>query len=276
MVAAARLNEGNIVGKNDSYKEYINEKIEWVNASELSVGDFVFVTQFNEQVDGVYRIAEIPMLNQFTVASALASIEDAELPTPGQLYTFDSARITEFDKLPDNKDLYRLPNGTKFWIDGPGANTWAVYEKINNYNSYVLDERKATGFGSSISKRKGNEILVVGAPSYYRESQYGAVLLYQPINGTLTNTIKYSMGNIALNNQQTKFGSVVVYDDNKFVNSNYGMIFASAPGAYNNSGTVKISAIDSVIVDEGTSTFVTNTSTTVKNFGSSTVLLQIN
>lgn len=236
----------------------------------LSEGQLIGVNQFNDQVDGIYVVKSVPNSKQFTVASELASIINAPLEAPGQLYVFESARISDFDSLPSDKELYRYKNGTKFWIDPSETKGWEVYEKINNYKSRpYYGSRLPIGqaLGTSISKRKGSNVVVAGAPNYFKNNQYGIVYFYKENdNGTLSNIVRYRLGNT---NSVTEFGKTVVYDDITFGNSIYGLVFAGAPAAYNSSGTVKISSINDIILTEGTSTYLINEYPINQKFGSS-------
>ena len=234
----------------------------------LEVGQLIGVSHFNDQVNGIYRVQSVNG-RQFTVPSTLASIENAPLPVPGQLYKFVSARISEFDNLPTDKELFRLPNGTKFWIDPSDTTGWEVYEKIDNYIadpyfSPALPTGQSLGY--SISKRKGSDIIVVGAPTYFRGNQYGQVYVYrQNLDKSLTNIVRYRHGRT---NNPTDFGACVVYDDHKFGASTFGLVFAGAPLAFN-SGTVKISAINDRGLVEGTNTFIANPTPANGKFGTS-------
>ena len=234
----------------------------------LEVGQLIGVSQFNEQVNGIYRVQAVQG-RQFTVPSTLASIENAPLPVPGQLYKFVSARLSDFDNLPSDKELFRLSNGTKFWIDPSETNGWEVYEKINNYvaDTYFSPSQPARqGLGHSISKRKGSDIIVVGAPTFFRGNQYGQVYVYiKNLDDSLTNIVRYRLGGT---NNPTDFGACVLYDDHPFGQSTFGLAFAGAPIAFN-SGVVKVSAINDRALVEGTSTYITNPDPSNGKFGTS-------
>ena len=70
----------------------------------LKVGSIVSITQFDDQVNGVYKITSIPSLTSFTVASALGSIATAT-PGPGLMFEFKSYRFPTFDSIPTDTDL---------------------------------------------------------------------------------------------------------------------------------------------------------------------------
>ena len=242
------------------------------DAHGLSAGQIISVVEFNSQVNGIYIIQSIPSINQFTVASTLASIENAELPSPGKLYEFKTARISEFDNLPSDKQLYQLPYGTKFWIDSVTNNdqNWSVYEKINNYSSTitygvnVTQDRVSDGLGNSISKRYGSDVVVVGAPNY--NNQHGEVFVYTKLGSTLKNILRYSLGGATV---ATDFGYKVIYDDIPVTDSTYGLIFASAPSASSSAGIVKVSSINSRTQEENAHAYITNPHPATTLFGTS-------
>jgi len=235
----------------------------------LSVGQLISVSNFNSQVDGIYTVQSIPKLNQFTVASTLASITNSELLSPGKLFEFKTARISNFDNLPADKELYKLPYGTKFWIDNTFENdqNWSVYQKINNYNSTVTYGQFVDGLGTSISKRSGSNIVVIGAPTYNYNNKQGAVFLYQQQGNTLKNILRYFIGS---SYSSTNFGQTVVYDDMP-VNSTspYGFIYASAPDASSGAGVVKVSTVNTNSQEEGSNFYITNPDPTNGFFGTS-------
>ena len=233
----------------------------------LTAGQIISVSHFNGQVDGIYIVQNVPDFKQFTVASNLASIENAPLPAPGQLYLFKTARLLDFDMLPSDKELVRLPNGTKFWIDPNDTRGWEVYEKINNYSVTSYKSRSVgRGVGSSISKRKGSNVVVGGAPTLVKPTSKGSVNIFiEQDNGTLALQTSLKFGTPG----DTELGYAVVYDDTLFHNSSYGLIFSGAPAAYSNIGAVKISSINSQILAEGTNTIITNPDAAIGRFGSS-------
>jgi len=258
-------------------------------AHGLTAGEIISVSQFNDQVNGVYLVNFVPNSKQFVVSSTLASIANAVLESPGHLYKFSSARIDKFDSLPSDKMLYNMPAGTKFWVDSSptSVHDWAVHEKIVNFNYAGFINNVLTsleqGSGKSISKRKGNDILIIGAPlikieeldlvPYYPlDPPYvtGEVFVYRNISNDYSNVINFKFNKYPsiVSNEVTEYGYCVVYDDIEFGTSTYGLTFAGAPGYSNNKGAVKISSINNRLLEEGVSTHITATNYS-KRFGSS-------
>jgi hypothetical protein len=107
----------------------------------VAVGDIISVVAFNDQVNGVYIVKDIPELNQITVASELSTIVNEELLAFGALFKFDNARYAGFKELSEVKNLLNLSPGDKLWIDSASNEKWAVYEKTINYNTGLLRTR---------------------------------------------------------------------------------------------------------------------------------------
>ena len=235
----------------------------------LSVGQIVSIARFNSQVNGIYIVQAIPDSTQFIVATDLAAIENAPLPAPGQLYIFKSARISDFDQLPSDKEIYRLATGTKFWVDATAVRGWEVYEKINNYSSTSYQSRASdNGLGETISKRKGSDIVVVAGPKGIQLDNRGIVVVFKEnTDGSLQRLILYRYS--TTDTGENEFGYSLVYDDTPFYNSAYGLIFAGAPKFNSSIGSVKVSSINSSLLVEGTHVYIANPNPAIGRFGSS-------
>lgn len=236
-------------------------------AHGLSEGQIIGINQFNSQVDGIYKVIAINNLKQFTVASELASITNAPLSAPGQLYVFKSVRTSTFDSLPSDDILYRAPNGSKYWIDGIDEAGWEVYEKINNYNSTdYLAVSPGVQKGKSISKRNGTNLILIGSPNRYSLGTSGGASLFEYQNNTYIEIVRWKIG--PTYSGITGFGETVFYDDISFTGSEYGLAFVGAPLVNNQDGLVKVSSINSRDLLEDRYVYITNPNTGVfSNFG---------
>ncbi len=233
-------------------------------AHGLSEGQIIGINQLNDQVNGIYKVTAVNNLKQFTVASELASIENAPLPTPGQLYVFKSVRTTSFDSLPSDDTLFRAAYGSKYWIDNTEAEGWEVYEKVDNYtSSSYSDVLPGIRLGTAISKPKGSNILAVGGPLGFFGS--GVVVLYEKQSGsdTYQTLLRWRLGG-SYTQTGAGFGTSVFYDDTPFADSRYGLVFAGAPTV----GVVKVSSINSEYLTEGKVAYIDNPDAgTVSGFG---------
>ena len=229
---------------------YSNVTITTSKNHNLSVGQIISIVNINKFLDGVYAVQLIVSPTKFIITNNTAYATSSNFSFPGFLFAFESMRFLNFDSIPSDEILYQYDTGSYLWIDsenGTDNNGWAVYKKVQNYSNAALIGRHSSlseGHGYSISLRKGSDILVVGAPLYIDSinGNSGALFVYR--NSTLEELSFYPMPNTSGNNN--KLGATVIYDDKSFQNipNSFGLIFAGAPGAYNNSGTVQIISID--------------------------------
>jgi hypothetical protein len=248
----------------------------------LNIGDLVSVAQYDSQVDGIHKIIDISSPVTFTVATTLAYIGTFISDVPGLLFQFANVRYNNFDSIPSDQELYKLPAGVKVWIDNNIFSNWAVYEKIDNYS--VVDSSTSTSasaYGSNIFKNHGDHIVVETAPNYSAASRFDiGTIFVKNINQT-GYIFNYNI-NQQLHNQYytnttipTDFGTSLVYDNQEFNNTGFGLFYAGAPGASNvkssdpsgnirfarvsdpasaliKEGLVKISSVDRILTTEKT------------------------
>ena len=202
----------------------------------LQPGDFIAITQANTTVDGVYKIISVPNRHTFTVNSTQASLIRVPLTGPGLIFKFVSMRYSHYSMLPDDAYLLNLVDSTLLWVDDAGDGKWAVYQKAVNYKptgieSFVNLSDQQLGY--SISKRSDSDIVVVGAPGYFKEGNYGAVYVYQHNDASIIPIFSYSLNQLTKYTNSvlpTDLGYSVIYDDNAIYTGN-GLIFAGAPAA---------------------------------------------
>ena len=251
----------------------------------ISVGEIVYINDYDDTLNNIYTVTEVPSLKSFVIASDASYVNSLNTPS-GTIFKFTSVRFNKFDDLPDNKDLLSLPEGTKIWIDTDKNNRWAVYEKTNNYTVSTATSVGALSnqqLGWSISKRNGSNILVSGSPGYSFENQYGRISVYAvESDASLTREIFYYLNEISPTatihtiegSEGAEFGYSVVYDDINFNNTGYGLIFAGAPGAqtnvnYSQSGLIKISSLNRSLSEQAEQLVIYNPSpSSFSRFGS--------
>jgi len=250
---------------------YHNVTISTSNPHNLIAGQIVSIVGINSLLDGVYTVESIVSSTQFVIVNSNSFASSAYFTFPGFLFTFESLRFPKFDNIPSDDILYQYSLGTRLWIDsenGTGNDGWAVYKKVNNFFSNIIygNHSLSDGHGVSISLRKNSDILVVGSPLYKNTSDgtSGAIVVYK--NSTLEEIAFYAMPNTSGNN---KLGTVVFYDDVQYPNKNspFGLVFAGAPGAYDNKGMLQIISIDLTYQSTVINTLTNNVSS--GTFGSS-------
>jgi len=232
----------------------------------ISVGEIIYISDYDDTLNGCHVVTGVPSLNSIIVASDATYVNSLDVPA-GTIFKFTSVRFNQFDDLPDNKDLLSLPEGSKIWVDIDDNNRWSVYEKTNNFTvttSTSVGNLSNQQLGWSISKRNGSNILVAGSPGYALDGQYGRISIYMvEQDASLTREIFYYLdeplasasSHLIDNATGSEFGFSVVYDDNNFNKTGYGLIFAGAPAAqttstYEQSGLIKISSMNRSLTEQ--------------------------
>jgi hypothetical protein len=260
----------------------------------LSIGDIVSVVRFNEQVDGIHIITDIPRLDQFTVSSVLTTISNADLLSNGMLFKFEKARYNTVRDLINSNNISKLNYDEKIWVDKGTNDKWQVYKKIKNYNVGYINTASTTAFdqqfGYSIYSQENNKILLMAAPGQYTDTRYGNISVYFKITNSLSKRFEFTLNSNNkgyCNNQlSNEFGYSLSHDTNK------GLFFVGAPAASNvkpvsltsgtvvlansdstpkpyiNEGLVKISSYNNAITEEKTEAVLVNPYGTISNIAS--------
>ena len=173
----------------------------------LVVGDIIAVSRFSTEVDGVYTIKEIPLLNQFIVSTTKAA--PANYNDFGSLFRFLPSRFSKFDDLADAILPDNFITGKKVWIDSNESGRWEVYEKINNYTSSILPNgiiENLPGYGSSIVSKETSTLVLISAPNSSDDNNVGRVFVCRNNDtGKLTPLFSYSI-NSAINQYYNNTG----------------------------------------------------------------------
>jgi hypothetical protein len=252
---------------------------------KLNVGDIVSITQLDSQVNGIYRVTSIPTLQTFAVASTLMFISTFEITSPGLLFKFNSVRYKNFDSIPNDQQLFKLPVGSKLWVDEDNNGNWAVYEKVENYKiASLTTNTSVSAHGWNICKVKGDRILIESAPWYTSlgKNDVGTIFVKDAVAST--SLFNYNFNQNATTEfykgtTHTEFGQALYYDNNSFNNTGYGLFFVGAPGTSDvknyssgplktlgiintapnapslglvQQGAIKISSVDPVLITEVT------------------------
>jgi len=205
----------------------------------LSVGDIISVVRFNDQVNGVYIVADIPRLDQFTVASTLTTIADAELLSYGALFKFQDVRYSNAEEF-SNSDTLIVKYGEKVWIDSGEDEKWKVYQKIKNYSTTTNIYKTLTSplgqkLGTAIYSSDDSNTILISAPGLpvIRKPGIGSIWVYSKniITGELSKQFEYSLSDTVDTfcdlSLSSEFGYSLSYDINK------KLYFAGAPAATN-------------------------------------------
>ncbi len=224
---------------------YIPQQFIHVTTDEshgLSVGEFINITQFSEQIDGVYRVVGIVSNRTVRLESTLEELDIPFVPGLGILFKFIPVRFNNVDQITNFSLINRLENGEKLWIDNDGNDKWKVIQRQDPYQyaSYkpeVLDNISNEGFSSLvIANSLGNKI-IVSAIDYNNTLTNVQNRLYAFRNSsTGTNGIEIA------NKLQLNIGAVSTYYSSALnpqygyaiaFNDDHNLVIAGAPNASN-------------------------------------------
>jgi len=234
----------------------------------LSIGDIISIVRFNDQVNGIHIITDIPRLDQFTVASSLTTILNENLLSYGELFKFENARYANLEEVSKLKNLLHFNEGEKLWIDESSNGKWQVYEKVKNFSTATsygsITSTLNQHLGQAIYSSDNSDIIMVSSPGYtiLNSNSIGTVKLYKKNKTTkqLDDYFNYTLGaGYCTSSASTEFGYSIAYDTNK------ELYFTGAPGASN----VKVNPAD--IGNGGYAIFATTTGTS-KGFPSEGVV----
>ena len=207
---------------------------------ELTTGDYISITHFDDSVNGVYVVDNVLSSTEFSVINTATDFFGTLTPNePGLLFKFISTRFATFDSIPSDNNLLKLADGSKLWIDSKtedGQGTWQVYNKVKNYQNsstiYAAESPVGQKLGWSISKQKDSDIFAIGSPEYGTQ---GEVSVFKEFPNASQFKTKYGINSNSLsylpNNVEAGFGYSVAYDEQEFNGTGYGLIIAGAPFA---------------------------------------------
>jgi hypothetical protein len=210
---------------------------------QLAVNDLISVVGVSPEIDQCYVVTEVTNENQFVVLSTLTILPELSNPISGLLFIFKSSRLSTFDDLSKIPFLDRWAVNEKVWIDNNGDDKWAVYRKINNYQSRdypapVIDVSANQHYGYKIfatTADNNSNILLVSAPDQERV-EVGTPLwgklyvLFRDTFGDTTVLSEFSLNEEnsyhgTSNSSVTEFGASLAFD------SRTNLVVAGAPGA---------------------------------------------
>jgi hypothetical protein len=207
-------------------------------AHDLVVGDLIIIRYFNNAVNGVYRVLNVPGIQQVVIAFNFINTNQTVITGTGLAFYLQTARVAQASdvvNLPYSNDL--VP-GAKVWVDDNGRGHWTVLEKQNPFTTsdrltsepFVANSR----FGIAIAQSANNLAALVGAPGLTGDP--GSVFTYlRNINGNYAFNI-----NLALNatdvdglGNSVAFGDItwsVVGASRSLNDAGYALVLYQVPG----------------------------------------------
>ena len=148
----------------------------------LTAGQIFIIKNFNESVNGVYRVITVPSIYSVSIFYEVVN-SPVEATGPGLAFILQSIRVSQASNAGSLPFANDIRPGAEIWVDN-FYNGWAVLKK---YNTIQYEARIAppllgqgfepnTRFGYSIAQRTDNLAVLVGRPDY--NDAAGAVINY--------------------------------------------------------------------------------------------------
>ena len=155
--------------------------ITFSQAHGLIADNILLIKYFGSGVDGVYRVLNVPNINQVTVAFSFLQTDQIVATGTGTPFTLQSQRVAQGSDIITLPYVNNLIPGDRAWIDSNGAGLWEVVQKQEVFHTSgqleVTTPVADSAFGTSIAQAKNNVFAFVGAPGY-GDTQSGALYTY--------------------------------------------------------------------------------------------------
>mgnify|MGYP003334093648 CR=1 FL=1 len=155
-------------------------------AHGLVADNILLLKYFGSGVDGVYRVINVPNINQVTVRFSFLQTDQTVATGTGTAFTLQSQRVAQGSDIVTLPYVNNLIPGDRAWIDDNGQGLWEVVQKQNVFHTSgqidVTAPVAGSAFGTSVAQAKDNIFAFVGAPGY-GDTQSGALYTYVRTSG---------------------------------------------------------------------------------------------
>lgn len=206
---------------------------------QLAVGDIVIIKQFDDNVNGVYRVLRVPSLTSISIEFSFITGDQISAAGNGTVFKLQTMRVAQPSDIVNLPYATNIQPGAKVWVDNDGQGHWIVLQKnapVTPYSDfYPADPTDAdTGFGYTVAQRADNLVAVVGSPG--TTGEVGSVTNYL----WKSETSSYSSGVVLTLQNAT---GVEAYGSSTTLGGNlYGS--AGAPASANDIGYASILEFD--------------------------------
>ncbi len=133
----------------------------------FAVNDLISLSKFNDDINGIYTVDEIPALNQFVIKTTIPDMSN--MFSLSEIFRFDSFRFETFDELASFKNQNKIKDNELVWVDNQEGQ-WKVFKKINNIdyvstltgNLAINDQN----FGSTVKLFTNTDYIFVASSEY--------------------------------------------------------------------------------------------------------------
>ena len=134
----------------------------------LVTGNVIIIRNFDDSVDGVYRILATPAANTAVIQLAVSR----DIVGQGVAVVLRTMRVSQASDVINLSYANELTSGARAWVDNNGAGLWTVLEKQTPFTQ-ILSKNLPQGspiyqsqLGYSVAQSTNNISAVVGAPGY--------------------------------------------------------------------------------------------------------------
>jgi hypothetical protein len=149
-------------------------------AHNLAVGDLIVIRYFENSINGVYRVLNVPGINSVVIEFDFENANQNTITGDGLVFYLQSARVRQASDVASLPYVNLLTGGAKAWVDNNGRGHWQVLEKqtpfVNNVEQVNQPVTANEYYGTSITQTVNNLAALVGAPGAV--SGAGAVIAY--------------------------------------------------------------------------------------------------
>lgn len=137
----------------------------------LVTGDWLIIREFNDIVNGAYRIVSVPSLSTVLI-NLLITGQQTTITGTGIAFTLQTARVSQASDVASLPYANILTAGNRAWVDDDGTGHWEVLEKtdvfsLNDQTQFSPETPLANDrYGTSLTQGFYNLAAMVGAPGY--------------------------------------------------------------------------------------------------------------
>jgi len=155
-------------------------------AHGLVADNILLIKNFGSGLDGVYRILNVPNINQVTVVFSFLQTDQIVATGIGTPFTLQTQRVAQGSDIITLPYVNNLIAGSYAWIDSNENGLWQVVQKQEVFHTSgqleVTSPVADSQFGASVAQARDNAFAFVGAPGY-GDTQSGALYTYVRTSG---------------------------------------------------------------------------------------------
>ena len=176
--------------------------VQFVGQHGLIVGSWLFIKEFDSNVNGAYRVQAVPSLTT-VIIDYLFTGQQTTITGTGIAFTLQSARVSQASDVVGLPYANSLIPGDRAWVDDDGTGHWEVLQKTEvfsvNTTSILSPEDPIADslYGTSVTQGLNNQAAMVGAPGYLVQGDdstlkpAGAVYTYTKVSAAASYDFNY-------------------------------------------------------------------------------------